>query len=134
MRKIFCLLAAAALAGCAPTQVVQRAGVCGVVVDAHTGQPIPRAVVVVENAAPTSDLTPQHATTWSGDGGAFGLRAKTRLRSYREYRAGQETVASPLTIRRAGYATRRLTLHTPLYTTEPGAVVNAGRVELHPAR
>ena len=131
MRTILCLLAVV-LTGCARTQVVQRAGVRGTVVDARTGRPIPRAVVVVENATPTPDLAPQLATTWSGDDGTFSLRAKTRARVFREYRAAQEVVATPLTVSRAGYATRRLELRTPLYTTEPGAVVDAGKVELSP--
>ena len=130
MRTILCLLAVA-LAGCAPsTQVVLRAGVRGTVVDARTGKPVTRAVVVVENATPTPDLTPQLATIWSGDDGTFSLRAMTRLRLFHEYRAAQGTVVTPLMVSRAGYATRRLELHTPLYTTEPGAVVDAGRVEL----
>lgn len=133
MRTIFCLLAAAAmLAGCAPTQLVLRAGVRGTVVDARTGRPVPRAVVCVENATPTPDRAPQLATTWSGDDGTFALRAKTRLRLYREYRSPQGTVVTPLIVSRAGYATQRLELRTPLYTTEPGAVVNAGKVELRP--
>ncbi len=130
MRTILCLLAVA-LTGCAPsTQVVLRAGVRGTVVDARTGRPVARAVVVVENATLAPDRASQLATTWSGDDGTFSLRAMTRLRSFREYRAAQETVATPLTVSRAGYATRRLELRTPLYTTEPGAVVDAGRVEL----
>ena len=133
MRTILCLLAAG-LAGCAPTQAVLRAGGRGTVVDARTGRPISRAVVVVENATPTPDVAPQHATTWSGDDGTFSLRELTRPRAFREYTAGQRTVESPLIIRRAGYATRRLELRTPLFTTEPGAVVNAGKVELQPLR
>ena len=131
MRTILCLLAVVSV-GCARTQVVQRAGVRGTVVDARTGRPVSRAVVVVENATLTPDRAPQLATTWSGDDGAFSLRAKTRLRTCREYRAAQEVVASPLTVSGAGYATRRLELRTPLYTTEPNAVVNAGKVELQP--
>ncbi len=132
MRTILCLLAVAALAGCAPTQEVLRAGVCGAVVDARTGRPVSRAVVVVENAQATPHLAPQHATTWSGDDGAFGLRALTCLRAFRQCTARQQTVASPLTVSRAGYATRRLELRTPLFTTEPGAVVDARKIELQP--
>ena len=120
------------LAGCAPTQLVLRAGVCGTVVDARTGQPVSRAVVCVENATPTPDLAPQLATTWSGEDGKFALRAKTLLRTLRQYRAAQGTVVSPLIVSRAGYATRRLELRTPLFTTEPGAVVDTGKVELRP--
>ena len=132
VRTLLFLLTAAALAGCAPTQEVLRAGVCGAVVDARTGRPIPRAVVVVENAQSTPDLTPQIATTWSADDGTFHLRALTRLREFRQDTAGQRTAASPLTISRAGYAAHRLELRTPLFTTESGAVVDAGKVELRP--
>lgn len=133
MRTILYPLAAAlALAGCAPTQEVLRAGVRGTVVDARTGRPVPRAVVCVEDAAPAPDLAPPRATTWSGDDGAFQLRAKTRLRTFQQYRAKQGEVASPLVVSRAGYATRRLGLRTPLFTTEPGAAVDAGKVELRP--
>lgn len=132
MRTVFCLLAAAALTGCAPTQFVLRAGVRGTVVDARTGQPIPRAVVCVENAMSTPDRGPQLATTWSGDDGTFQLRAKTLLRTFRQYRSARGTAVSPLIVSRAGYATRRLEVRTPLYSTEQGAVVDAGKVELHP--